>query len=77
MPPEVVRKLVERHVSGVGTYPLLGTYDQVAERIKYFSDCGLDGMAVGLVNYIDEFPVMRDEILPRLERLGLREKHVS
>jgi alkanesulfonate monooxygenase SsuD/methylene tetrahydromethanopterin reductase-like flavin-dependent oxidoreductase (luciferase family) len=77
MPPEVVRAMVERHVSGIGTYPLLGTYDQVAERMKQFSDAGLDGIAVGLVNYIDEFPILRDEILPRLERLGLRDKHVS
>jgi hypothetical protein len=30
-------------------------------------------MAIGLVNYIDEFPILRDEILPRMERLGLRE----
>jgi hypothetical protein len=29
-------------------------------------------MAIGMVNYIDEFPMLRDEILPRLERLGLR-----
>ena len=77
IPPEAVRRMVERHVSGIGTYPLLGTYDQVVERMKQFSDAGLDGMAVGLVNYIDEFPILRDEILPRMERLGLRNKYVS
>jgi alkanesulfonate monooxygenase SsuD/methylene tetrahydromethanopterin reductase-like flavin-dependent oxidoreductase (luciferase family) len=71
------RRQVERHVSGIGTYPLLGTYDQVVDRMKQFSDAGLDGMAVGLVNYIDEFPILRDEILPRMERVGLRNKHVS
>ncbi len=36
------------------------------------SDAGLDGMAVGLVNYIADMPVLRDEILPRMKRLGLR-----
>ncbi len=76
IPPEIVRMMVERHVSGIGTYPLVGSYDQVAEKFKQFSDAGLDGMAVGLVNYIDEFPILRDEILPRMERLGLRGKHV-
>jgi dimethylsulfone monooxygenase len=25
-----------------------------------------------MVNYADEFPYFRDEVLPRLERLGLR-----
>jgi hypothetical protein len=43
MPPDVVRAMVERHVSGIGTYPLLGTYDQVVDRMKQFSDAGLDG----------------------------------
>ena len=30
-------------------------------------------MAVALVNYLNEFPGLRDEVLPRMERLGLRE----
>ena len=72
VPAELVRKMVERHVSGIGTLPIVGSYDEVAEKFKQYSDAGLDGMAVGLVNYIDEFPILRDEILPRLERLGLR-----
>jgi dimethylsulfone monooxygenase len=72
VPPELVRKMIERHVSGIGTLPIVGSYDEVAEKFKRYSDAGLDGMAVGLVNYIDEFPILRDEILPRLERLGLR-----
>lgn len=39
---------------------------QVPER------CRLDGMAIGLVNDIDDFPFFRAEVLPRMERLGLR-----
>jgi len=31
-------------------------------------------MAIALVNYVREMPVLRDEVLPRLERLGLRER---
>ena len=37
------------------------------------SACGVDGIAIGLVNYIEDFPVLRDEVLPRMERLGLRQ----
>jgi hypothetical protein len=29
-------------------------------------------MALGLVNYITEFPHVRDGLLPRMERLGIR-----
>ena len=67
--------MTERHVSGIGTMPVVGDYDEVAAQFKRMSDAGLDGMAVGLVNYIDEFPILRDEILPRMERLGLRNPH--
>ncbi len=62
-------------MAGIGSFPLVGSYDDVAATLKQLSDAGLDGMAVGLVNYIDEFPAVRDELLPRLERLGLRARH--
>jgi alkanesulfonate monooxygenase SsuD/methylene tetrahydromethanopterin reductase-like flavin-dependent oxidoreductase (luciferase family) len=68
----MVREMKERHMAGLGSFPLVGSYDEVASMLKRLNDAGLDGMAVGLVNYIDEFPVVRDELLPRLERLGLR-----
>ena len=36
------------------------------------SRAGLTGIAVSLVNYADELPYLRAEVLPRLERAGLR-----
>ena len=35
-------------------------------------DAGLDGIAIGMVNCIEEFPMLRDEVPPRIERLGPR-----
>jgi alkanesulfonate monooxygenase SsuD/methylene tetrahydromethanopterin reductase-like flavin-dependent oxidoreductase (luciferase family) len=67
-----LQKLKERLISGVGTYPVVGSYDDCAETFKRMADAGLGGMAIGLVNYITEFPHLRDGVLPRLERLGLR-----
>jgi dimethylsulfone monooxygenase len=32
----------------------------------------MDGMAIGLVDYINDFPALRDEVLPRMQHLGLR-----
>jgi alkanesulfonate monooxygenase SsuD/methylene tetrahydromethanopterin reductase-like flavin-dependent oxidoreductase (luciferase family) len=71
-PLAALKTLKERLISGVGTYPMVGSYDEVADEFRRMSECGLDGMAIGLVNYITDFPTLRDEILPRLERLGLR-----
>ncbi len=33
---------------------------------------GLDGIAIGMVNCIEEFPILRDEVLPRMEHFGRR-----
>ncbi len=37
------------------------------------SAAGFIGTTITFVNYVDEFPYFRDEVLPRLERLGLRQ----
>jgi dimethylsulfone monooxygenase len=72
IPVERLPEMRRRFVGGLGTYGVIGSYDDVAELFARMSSAGLDGMAVGLVNYIDEFLPLRDELLPRMERLGLR-----
>jgi len=73
LPQERLRAMMERFISGGGTFPVIGSYDEVAATMKRLSDAGLDGMALASVNYVQEMPVIRDELLPRLARLGLRE----
>ena len=72
-----IQNFKERLISGLGTYMLFGSYDEVAEHIKKLSDATLDGMALGMVNYISEIEHLRDGLFPRLERMGLREKKLS
>jgi FMNH2-dependent dimethyl sulfone monooxygenase len=57
---------------GIGTFGIVGSPDFVAEKFRKLSDAGLDGMAFGLVNYLDELPFFAAEVLPRMERLGVR-----
>ena len=33
------------------------------------------GIAFSMINYLNELPLFRDEVLPRLERLGVRAAH--
>jgi len=37
------------------------------------SRSGVRGIALSFVNYLDELPYFRDEVLPRLARAGVRE----
>lgn len=72
LPFKATQELKERIISGSGTFAVRGSYDDVAEQFGKLHAAGLDGMAIALVDYIGDFPALRDEVLPRMERLGLR-----
>jgi alkanesulfonate monooxygenase SsuD/methylene tetrahydromethanopterin reductase-like flavin-dependent oxidoreductase (luciferase family) len=61
--------------NAIGGYPFVGTPDRVAEELATISSAGMRGIAVSFVNYLQELPYFRDEVLPRLARLGVREGH--
>ncbi|MAM67721.1 MAG: LLM class flavin-dependent oxidoreductase [Rhodospirillaceae bacterium] len=73
IPPDALSKMKERLISGVGTFPVVGSPDSIAEMYERMADAGLNGMAIGMVNYIDEIPFVEAELLPRMQRLGLRD----
>jgi alkanesulfonate monooxygenase SsuD/methylene tetrahydromethanopterin reductase-like flavin-dependent oxidoreductase (luciferase family) len=53
---------------------MVGDPDDVANALADLSKAGLTGIAISLVNYLDELPYFCAEVLPRLERMGLRER---
>jgi len=57
----------------IGGFPFVGTPDKVADELANFARGGVRGVAFSMINYLAEFPLFRDEVLPRLERIGLRE----
>jgi FMNH2-dependent dimethyl sulfone monooxygenase len=57
---------------GIGGYPFVGTPDSVADELATLSRAGVRGIAFSMVNYLHELPLFRDEVLPRLQRLGVR-----
>jgi dimethylsulfone monooxygenase len=59
----------------IGGYPIVGTPDRVAEELADLSRGGVRGIGFSMVNYLEELPLFRDEVLPRLEKLGVREKN--
>ena len=65
-----------QYAQGMGGLPIIGDPDLVAAQIADLSKAGLTGIALSLVNYTDELPYFCDEVIGRLERMGLREKPV-
>ena len=72
MQPEHYRAMRIRFAAGYGGWPIVGDPDTVAAGLLAVSRAGFSGVAMGFVNYLAEFPYFRDEVLPRLERAGVR-----
>jgi FMNH2-dependent dimethyl sulfone monooxygenase len=70
---EAFRQRRRRIAVGHGVCPIVGDPDDCAAGIVQLHQAGFAGFAFSFVNYIAEFPYFRDEVLPRLVRLGLRE----
>jgi alkanesulfonate monooxygenase SsuD/methylene tetrahydromethanopterin reductase-like flavin-dependent oxidoreductase (luciferase family) len=64
----------ERRVLARGSYCAIGDPDWVTEKLAQLSEAGFDGLVINFVDYLAEFPYFVQEVLPRLERLGLRAK---
>ena len=75
MPLEALPAFRQRFVAGAGGFPLVGTPDRIAERLANLSACGIDGMLLTWVDYVDGLRRFNQEVLPRLERAGLREPY--
>jgi alkanesulfonate monooxygenase SsuD/methylene tetrahydromethanopterin reductase-like flavin-dependent oxidoreductase (luciferase family) len=71
--PEVYERMRVRIAAGYGGHAIAGDPDDVARELARMSEAGFLGIAIGMVDYLAEFPYFLSEVLPRLERAGLRE----
>ena len=62
------------YANGMGGLPIVGDPDHVAKSMAELSGAGLTGMGVSFINYLAELPFFCDEVIPRLERMGVRER---
>lgn len=63
---------IERRVLARGAYCVIGDPDHVAAEFARLHAAGLDGLALNFADYLAELPSFAQEVLPRLERRGLR-----
>lgn len=61
-----------QYANGMGGLPIVGDPDRVANMLAELSEAGLRGIGLSMVNYLDELPLFVNEVIPRLERKGLR-----
>jgi len=66
------RKYRQRFAAGTGTYPLVGTPEQIAQELVRMRQAGFEGSALTFVNYSQELPFFCERVLPLLEQAGIR-----
>ena len=71
-PAEALEMLRGRFAAGHGTYPLVGDPDHIASELAKVPNAEFTGCTLSFVDYAKEFPYFRDEVIPRLEKMGLR-----
>lgn len=69
---EMLAMFRERFAAGHGLCPLIGTPDDVAAEIARFHEAGFDGVTLSFFDYVGELEFFAQEVMPRLERLGVR-----
>jgi alkanesulfonate monooxygenase SsuD/methylene tetrahydromethanopterin reductase-like flavin-dependent oxidoreductase (luciferase family) len=58
-----------------GCYTIVGTPDDVAEEMTEMSRAGLAGASICFLDYLAAMPYFIQEVIPRMERAGLRESN--
>jgi alkanesulfonate monooxygenase SsuD/methylene tetrahydromethanopterin reductase-like flavin-dependent oxidoreductase (luciferase family) len=59
-------------VHGQSGFAMVGDPDDVAEHLAGISAAGFEGIGFSFLNYLAELPFFAQEVLPRLQRRGLR-----
>jgi len=71
-PHDLLALIRDRMAAGHGGFPLTGTPEQVAEGIASLHAAGFRGTTLSFVDYVEEFPYFRDNVLPLLEERDIR-----
>jgi dimethylsulfone monooxygenase len=76
MPPDMAEKLRYHFVAGYAGYPLVGRADTIAGRLNVLSDLGVAGVVMTFARYKDDLARFAKEVIPLIEKAGLRRRRV-
>lgn len=74
MPDEQRRQLAQSMATTFGSYPLVGSPARIAEQVAALSAAGIDGLCLTWMNYDEGLPYFISEVMPLLERDGVRSR---
>lgn len=62
----------QRFAAGTGSYPLVGTPEQIVDEMVKIHASGFAGAALTFVNYAGELPFFCERVIPLMRQAGLR-----
>jgi alkanesulfonate monooxygenase SsuD/methylene tetrahydromethanopterin reductase-like flavin-dependent oxidoreductase (luciferase family) len=71
--PDAIWEMRARIAAGNGSYPLVGSPQDVADRLIEVAELGYGGAALSFLNY-DDVPFVVERVVPILEKAGLRDR---
>ena len=74
---EEFKRQRHHYAHGMGGLLMVGDPDRIAQILAELSRAGVRGVGFSFVNYLKELPYFCDEVLPRLERMGIRTKRTG
>lgn len=74
---EYFTKFKENFAAGWGGYPLVGTPEQVTDKLIALSSTGVDGTLITMVDYNQEIPFWNERVMPLLEQASLRNPKIT
>jgi len=69
---EQIKQFGERFIAGWGGYPLVGTPEQVVEKMIELNNSGIEGLILSWLDYYEELKYFADRVMPLMEQAGLR-----
>jgi len=77
LPPHVLEEFKFHFIAGWSGFPLVGTPEQIVDKMLMLSKNGIDGTALSFVNYQQELPEFIDKVVPLMEQAGLRRPRIA
>ena len=72
-PPERKRAISEMFIAGWGGHPLVGTKEQIVDKLAGLSRMGMDGVLLSWPRFEAGMREFRDTTLPLVKQAGLRD----
>jgi alkanesulfonate monooxygenase SsuD/methylene tetrahydromethanopterin reductase-like flavin-dependent oxidoreductase (luciferase family) len=72
IPAPILQTLKEHFIAGWAGYPIIGTKDQVVDKLQILAKAGFDGVVLSWPRFIEDMRRFKEETYPLVVQAGLR-----